>query len=429
MTIRLKPEARTALRHVGGPTVRRGDAALAEALERAFDVGEAEAEAARAHVHGFHSYPARLHPVTAARLLSTLGKPGIRVLDPFCGSGTVLVEARALGAATVGTDVNPLAIRLARLKLRGVPAPERGAIESAARFVAEHASRRRAAHLPPTSAPDPDDERLFDPHVLRELDSLRDGIDRVDPPALRLDLELVFSAILTKMSRKEGDSGNYLRARRLAPGFPTRFFVQKAEELGQRLAEYQRRLPTPPPPFDVHADDARTLGTVKASSIDLVVTSPPYAATYDYVGHHDVRLRWLRIGADRFSQLELGARRDYANERHPAAAEARWRGELGQTLAAIARVLTPDGRCAMVLADSGVLGRALRADDIVESLAPSAGLVVEAMASQPRPHFHGPTARAFAERPRHEHLILLGKSSAAREGVDATDESRGGAPT
>ncbi|MCL2326642.1 MAG: hypothetical protein FWC40_09140, partial [Proteobacteria bacterium] len=39
---------------------------------------------------GFHTYPARLHPEAASRLLGVLG--GQTLGDPFCGGGTVLVE-------------------------------------------------------------------------------------------------------------------------------------------------------------------------------------------------------------------------------------------------------------------------------------------------------------------------------------------------
>ncbi|MEO7093430.1 MAG: DNA methyltransferase, partial [Polyangiales bacterium] len=134
----LAPEARTALKHVGGPAKKRGDAAVAELLAHAFDVGEDDADAARAHVHGFHSYPARLHPVTAARLVAGLAPEKGVVLDPFCGSGTVLVESRLAGRRAVGTDVNPLAIRLAHLKVRGLPEEERRALLEAARWVEGH---------------------------------------------------------------------------------------------------------------------------------------------------------------------------------------------------------------------------------------------------------------------------------------------------
>src|SRR5690606_27533155 len=85
---------RRALSHVGGRVeVRGGSDAERDTLIRALAVSPRE-EQVMADVHGFHSYPARLHPLTAARLIEGLSEKGQRVLDPFCGSGTVLVEAR-----------------------------------------------------------------------------------------------------------------------------------------------------------------------------------------------------------------------------------------------------------------------------------------------------------------------------------------------
>ncbi|MFI5302252.1 MAG: hypothetical protein ACHREM_29525, partial [Polyangiales bacterium] len=189
-----------------------------------------------------------------------------------------------------------------------------------------------------------------------------------------------------------------------------RMLVSKCEELVRALEFFDRALhvggdrATPPP--DVHADDARVLGTIGARTIDLVITSPPYAATYDYVGHHDVRLRWLGLRIDRFEKLELGARRSYARLTHEAAV-ARWDDELGRSLRAIEHSLRHKGIAVLVLADSAVRGGALRADEAVERLAPAAGLEVAAVASQSRPHFHSATQRAFADRARHEHLIAV----------------------
>ena len=404
----LKPEARTALRHVGGPSERRGDEALGALLAHAFDVGEQDEDAIRAHVHGFHSYPARLHPVTASRLIEKLGKPKGVVLDPFCGSGTVLVEARLQGATARGTDVNPLAIRLARLKTRGVPEVERKAIVDAAKWVEQHVTRRRETKARVTHRYEQEDVDLFEPHVLLELDSLRDGLDLVEPQALREDVELAFSAILTKVSRRRGDTGGgtHLEKRRLAPGYVARLFVAKAEELARALQVFEERLPRDAPPADVHADDARTLGTIGASVIDLIVTSPPYAATYDYVDHHDVRLRWLRLRADRFGKLELGARRDYARL-DSRGAKLRWHDELGRALIGMARALRPDAMAVLVLADSAVSGTALLADQAVEATCGAAGLAIRAIVSQPRPHFHTPTRAAFVDTQRREHLIAL----------------------
>lgn len=407
MSKRLPPEARTALKHVGGPSEERGDPELASLLTRAFDVGEADADAIRAHVHGFHSYPARLHPTVAGRLIEKLSPPGGEVLDPFCGSGTVLVEARLRGRMARGTDVNPLAIRLARLKTRSVPEIQRKALVAACKKIEKHEKQRRLGHARVTMKYPEIDTQVFEPHVLLELDSIRDGIDAVHSKGLREDLELVLSSILTKVSRQRGDTGkDRLSQRRLAPGFTAKLFVNKAEELARSLETFEKLVPEGTPEADVHSDDARVLGTIRAGSIDLVLSSPPYAGTYDYLEHHDVRLRWLRLPYERFAQLEVGARRAYTRL-NAARAREQWDDELGKTLKAIARVLKIDGTAVLVIADSAVRGAALRADEVVERLAPPLGLRVAAMSSQSRPHFHTATQSAFADAPRREHLIAL----------------------
>src|SRR5262249_30208950 len=130
----------------------QGDPEAAALLAAAVDVptsAEAE-ELARANVHGFHSYPARMHPLTARRLVEAFSRPGDAVLDPFCGSGTVLVEARLAGRGAVGVDANPLAVRLARLKTAPTTPEQRARWIDAAREVAAFADARREAKAGPT---------------------------------------------------------------------------------------------------------------------------------------------------------------------------------------------------------------------------------------------------------------------------------------
>jgi SAM-dependent methyltransferase len=66
--------------------------------------------------HGLHPYPARMVPQIARRLLKMYARKNDVVLDPFCGSGGVLVEARLAGLNSVGIDINPLACLLAEVK-------------------------------------------------------------------------------------------------------------------------------------------------------------------------------------------------------------------------------------------------------------------------------------------------------------------------
>src|SRR4051812_48600424 len=105
----MKPRRRS-LTNVGGEITTSGDRAAAAILAHAIDVAPNMDEDAddRAHVHGFHPYPARAHPTTARRLIEDLSPDDGIVLDPFCGSGTILVEAMLAGRSAIGSDLNPV---------------------------------------------------------------------------------------------------------------------------------------------------------------------------------------------------------------------------------------------------------------------------------------------------------------------------------
>ncbi|MCD6376092.1 MAG: hypothetical protein J7L94_11240, partial [Caldisericaceae bacterium] len=66
--------------------------------------------------HCFHSYPAMMIPQVAARLLDKYGKNANLLFDPYCGTGTSLVEANVRNINAVGTDLNPLARLIAKVK-------------------------------------------------------------------------------------------------------------------------------------------------------------------------------------------------------------------------------------------------------------------------------------------------------------------------
>jgi hypothetical protein len=405
---------RRSLTHVGGEVEAVGNREVADALAASLDVAPADQGSAdadgpdRVHVHGFHTYPARMHPATAARLVGAISGPGATVLDPFCGSGTVLVEAMIAGRRAVGTDLNPIAVRLATLKTTPRDASSVDALVTAAREVAAVADERRVRRAGATRRYPPDDVAAFDPHVLLELDSLRTAIAKREPADVRGVLELVLSAILVKVSRRASDTSTAASPRRIAAGFPARLFARKTEELARRLTELAALLPPDTPPARVSLDDATRLRTVGASTVDAVVTSPPYVATYDYLAHHALRMRWLGLDATAFAAGEMGARRRYA-KLDADGARAAWSRELGATLRALSRVCRKGARVVLVVADSAVDGQALRADALVDAVAPGSGFVRIARASQRRPHFHGPTARVFDSAPRAEHAIALEK--------------------
>jgi len=66
--------------------------------------------------HGIHPYPAKMVPQIAREIIRRFTKEKALVLDPFCGSGTVLLEALIAGRNGIGIDTNPLACLIARAK-------------------------------------------------------------------------------------------------------------------------------------------------------------------------------------------------------------------------------------------------------------------------------------------------------------------------
>jgi hypothetical protein len=399
---------RRALTNVGGEIETAGDEVEASKLARALDVDPSTEEDAddRAHVHGFHAYPARAHPVTVHRLVEDFVLRGT-VLDPFCGSGTVLVEAMLAGRNAIGTDLNPIAVLLARAKTFPRRPEATAALVAAARGVAEHAEARRKAKSGASRRLAQADVSTFAPHVLLELDGLRHGIEAA-PPATRPDLYLVLSSILVKLSARRGDTSEEPVEKRIAAGYAVRLFVRRAEDLARRFDALFALLPSPPPRVRVFEDDAAVLKHVEDASIDGVITSPPYVATYDYLAHHELRMRWLGLDTRKLARGEIGARRNY-ERRSPEEAEAAWERELGKLVAALARVTKHDAPVVLLIADSAMRGgHAIRADDAVARAARHARTFVPiARASQARPHFHSPTSAAFRDRPRFEHALLL----------------------
>jgi DNA modification methylase len=396
---------RRSLTQVGGHVEVWADkCGLGKSLVGALEVSSDES-AVMKHVHGFHTYPARMHPDTAARLVRGLSGSGQVVLDPFAGSGTVLVEARLQGRVAMGIDANPLAVGLCRLKLEGIDPAQREPLLAAIDAVTEHAGMRRRSKAGPSRRYSPVHRAAFEPHVLLELDGLRQGIDQACPPELAPVLMLVLSSLINKVSRRRSDTNQLDTPRRLAGGFVIGFFAKKARDLLGRLEDFSRQLPPRSTPAKVELGDARRL-PLKGATVSTIITSPPYPGIYDYVEHHRLRLEWLKLDIGYLERHEIGAHRHFATGGNPSAT-SEWAAQLGACLDEMKRVLVPDGIAAILIGDSVVAGRAWYADRALQELAARHGLEVVGGASQDRGHFHAPTQHAFHLAQRREHLIVL----------------------
>lgn len=403
------PAPRRALSHQGGEVRTAGDEDTAAELRGALrDAdGIADNPAAPRYTHGFHSYPARMEPAVVRAVLARFATPerapalaeGAPLLDPYCGSGTVLVEARARGLASHGVDLSPLAIRVAAIhtsyRAQGDRARFLQTLDQLA-LVSEERVRSRTRARAPLG---PDERRWYQPHVLLELAGLYEEIQKVEPAADRRAAEILLSSMVVKFSRQRADTAQVEVNKRLRKGLVTEFFLRKGRELVDRWAELCDAIGSKPVRQRLSEGDSRDLPRLLPDGFaaGLVLTSPPYGGTYDYVEHHARRYPWLGMAPRHLAQAEIGARRDLSTG-HGAA--ERWERQLGQALGAIAQVTARDAPILLWVGDGQVGGRRVAADEQLRRLAPSCGLQVLASASQRRPDFTGGPAR-------NEHLVAL----------------------
>src|SRR4029077_2078754 len=223
----------------GGPVERGGEAAAAGVLARLYDVDPA---LERALTHGVHSYAGRMHPSIARGAVEAFSAAGDTVVDPFCGSGTVLVESMGLGRRAVGIDASPLGVAIARVRtpVLGDEGRERLAAEGA-RIAEESGERARKRRRPEVPSWARGEIARFPAHVLFELLGLRELVMATPDDGVGQALRLCLSSILVKFMKAGPAAPRDGETKRIARGVPSRMLADRALELARGLAALERR--------------------------------------------------------------------------------------------------------------------------------------------------------------------------------------------
>ncbi len=258
--------------------------------------------------HDLHAFAAKFPPQLPRAFIRGLTKPGDTVLDPMMGSGTAVVEALLEGRRGIGLDIDPLALRLSHVKATPMDARTLG---SAAPKVIARAKTlvvdRRKVEKALTGVFDKRTKAFVDywfaEATQRQLMALVLAIQEVDHPSVRRFLELTFSSIIVTKS------GGVSRARDLAHSRPhldgtkiprnaiDQFSVRLRKNLAS-IGEFKSNGAM----ANAVAGDARSMPFADAS-VDLIVTSPPYANAIDYMRAHKFSLVWLGESVAGLSRL------------------------------------------------------------------------------------------------------------------------------
>lgn len=352
--------------------------------------------------HNFHPYPAKFIPQIPRHAIEKYTEPGETVLDPFCGSGTTLVEAMLAGRDSVGVDIHPVATLAASAKTT-VLTP--GQLSRASATVCEIgravADGRFGEHEMPEFH---NRDHWFGGCVRREL-SLILGMIREsgNARAVKNFLNAAVSAITVSVSNQHSDTRYAAVEKNIGPGRTFSRFSAKAEESSRRMTEFRGAVPGRPR-CRVLDGDARDLGFLGAGSADLIVTSPPYPNVYDYYLYHKQRMHWLGMDVGGVKDREMGSRLRYSSLRWPVST---FRDELRECFAGMGRALKPGGRAVVVMGDSVVQGQIVDGRDMVKSAARKSGFrLVDSMRYELDDisrTFHA----GFRTKGKKEHIVVL----------------------
>lgn len=337
--------------------------------------------------HSLHRVLTRictLPPRLADHLITSFSNPGDLVLDPFCGKGTIPLQACIAGRIGVGTDISPEAICSTRAAVR---APSLADVESAisdrAVLVAGLArdSRNKAE-----SAAQPESVRqLYHASTLAEIIAWRTVLtgDRSDSAAF-------IRGLLLGILHGKGNDFLSLRCSHsysMSPGYVKRYVHEHGlqaplRNVGQCLLHRAKLvLEDGPPPAkgSARVADARTLSLTQGPA-HLILTSPPYFSVHRYA-----RDNWLRLWFLGFPDY-----RDVQRTMIQTSDVHRYREHMKKSLRQMHQALRPKGRALILVGDVTLRAKSgptiIKTANLLAADALDVGFKCEAILSDAIPH-------------------------------------------
>jgi ubiquinone/menaquinone biosynthesis C-methylase UbiE len=219
--------------------------------------------------HGMHTWVAAMIPALARKLIQ-LTKP-TKLLDPYCGGGTVCVEGIINNIKTTGVDANPLSVIITKAKTTPVDQTD---VKYVLNSILDKVKIHKSKEL---FFPDYKEYRIrywFKEEHLKYLDGLARAVAKINDKNLKTFFQCVFSATVRDVSLTYR---NEIRLRRLEPAALKRFNRDVLETFSMRAIDSVNRLSILPrnKKSKIIQGDVKNL-PFDNDEFSTIICSPPY---------------------------------------------------------------------------------------------------------------------------------------------------------
>lgn len=297
--------------------------------------------------HGYHPFHGKFIPQIPRTIIEHLTKSGDTVLDPFCGSGTALVEANVLNRNTVGVDISPIAVLVSRVKTTYID-PER--LEAELSRLEKMITSKEAKVVIPSF---PDQEIWYNKRTLQELGNIWGQIltyKRRDEDLFRF-FQVAFSSILKTVANRSEHWNWAFIGDNLLPKIdkyvdPKRYFFNTAKRMIGGMREFGEVKTNRT--VKILQIDTRELSKNLKTKVDLIITSPPYCFAVDFNRYYRLSYYWFGWEIDKHRDIEIGAR----SKRGKKGAVDVYFSDMEKSIKELYKVLAKGGYCCFTLGDT-----------------------------------------------------------------------------
>ncbi len=263
----------------------------------------------KTYTHCFHNYPAMMIPQVAEKLISEFGKNASLLFDPYCGTGTSLVEANLKGINAIGTDLNPLArlVALAKTTVLNIQVLDLY-LKEFADFIFSLIFGQNKPNIVIPSFKNID--YWFDKSIQQKLATIKYFIEKIEDNKIKNFFLVAFSETVRDCSwTRNGEFKLYRMSEKQRQKFNPDVFsimINKLSRNKKGLVEYIEAVKNKNIFTKIY--DFNTVFEVKyipKETVDLVITSPPYGDSRTTVAYGQFsRLSNQWIGVDEASQID-----------------------------------------------------------------------------------------------------------------------------